>query len=105
MIVNDYCCINCWSCGNYFYPAWLFDMEKQKISLLHEYHYDKVSEEDKEVFCALTGKGVLIIGIGMIITAVIVAITDSPWSFIVFAIGFVIGMRKIVCAEYRYNKF
>ena len=79
--------------------------KKQKISLLHEYHYDKVSEEDKGVFCALTGKGVLIIGIGMIITAVIVAITDSPWSFIVFAIGFVIGMRKIVCAEYRYNKF
>lgn len=30
VIVNDYCCINCWSCGNYFYPAWLFDMEKTK---------------------------------------------------------------------------
>ena len=25
--------------------------KKEKISLLHEYHYDKVLEEDKKAFC------------------------------------------------------
>ena len=78
--------------------------KKQKISLLHDYHYDKVSAEDKEAFCALSGKGVLTIGVSMLITATIIGITDSPWSFIVFAIGYVIGMRMLVYAGYRYNR-
>ena len=78
--------------------------KKQKISLLHEYHYDKVSVEDKEAFCALSGKGVLTIGVSMIITAFIIGITDSPWSFIAFAIGFVMGMRMIICAGLKYNQ-
>ena len=78
--------------------------KKQKISLLHEYHYDKVSAENKEVFCALSGKGVVTIGVGMIITAVIIGITDSPWSFIVFAIGFVIGMIMLAYAGRKYNQ-
>ena len=78
--------------------------KKQKISLLHDYHYDKVSAEDKEAFCALSGKGVLTIGVSLLITAIIIGITDSPWSFIVFAIGFVVGMRMLVYAGYRYNR-
>ena len=78
--------------------------KKQKINLLHDYHYDKVSEEDKEAFCALSGKGVLIIGVSMLITAAIIGITDSPWSFIVFAIGFVMGMRMLIMAGNRFNR-
>ena len=77
---------------------------KQKITLLHDYHYDKVSTEDKEAFCELAGKGVLIIGVSLLITALIIGITDSPWSFIVFAIGFVLGMRMLIMAENRYNR-
>ena len=30
--------------------------KKERISLLHQYHYDKVSEEDKKAFCAVSGK-------------------------------------------------
>ena len=29
--------------------------KKERISLLHEYHYDKVSKEDKKIFCAISG--------------------------------------------------
>ena len=76
--------------------------KKQKITLLHDYHYDKVS--DKEAFCALSGKGVLTIGVSLLITAIIIGITDSPWSFIVFAIGFVAGMRMLIMAGNRYNR-
>ena len=78
--------------------------KKQKITLLHDYHYDKVSAEDKEAFCVLSGKGVLTIGVSLLITAVIIGITDSPWSFIVFFIGFVAGMRNLFIAEKRYNQ-
>lgn len=29
--------------------------KKEKISILHDYHYDKVSEVDKKAFCTLSG--------------------------------------------------
>ena len=78
--------------------------KKEKISLLHDYHYDKVSEEDKKAFCALSGGGVLVMGIGMFITAVIVGITDASWSFIAFAIGFFVGLGMLIYAGSRYNR-
>ena len=78
--------------------------KKEKISLLHDYHYDKVSKEDKKAFCALSGGGVLVMGIGMFITAVIVGITDASWSFIAFAIGFFVGSGMLIYAGSRYNR-
>ena len=33
------------------YMVW----KKEKISLFHDYHYDKVSEEDKTAFCTISG--------------------------------------------------
>ena len=45
------------------YMVW----KKEKISLFHDYHYDKVSEEDKKAFCTISGIGVVLIGIGLFI--------------------------------------
>ena len=78
--------------------------KKEKISLLHEYHYDKVSEEDKKVFCTISGIGVLVIGIGMFIAAVLTAITYSMWSYIAFVIGFAVGLVMLIYAGIRYNR-
>lgn len=74
------------------------------ITLLHDYHYDKVSAEDKKAFCTLSGVGVLVIGVGIFITGILIEITDSPWSFIAFAIGFVLGLGMLICAGIRYNR-
>ena len=62
--------------------------KKGKITLLHSYHYDKVSPSDKKVFCKISGWGVIFIGIGLLVTAIIIGITDSALSFIAFALGF-----------------
>lgn len=78
--------------------------KKECISLLHDYHYDKVSAEDKKAFCTVSGLGILIIGIGMLFTAVIIAITESLWSFIPFAAGFMTGLVMLICAGLRYNR-
>ena len=56
--------------------GWLI-WKKEKISILHEYHYNRVTEEDKKVFCTLSGIGVFIIGIGLVITAVVLGITNG----------------------------
>ena len=77
--------------------------KKERISLLHEYHYDKVSEEEKRSFCKISGWGILIMGIGLVITAVVIRITSSPWSFLVFAASFVMGLGFLIYAGKKYN--
>lgn len=78
--------------------------KKEKISLLHEYHYDKVSENDKKVFCTLSGIGIIMVGLGILATGVILVLTDSPWSLIAFGSGFVIGMILLIYAGRKYNR-
>lgn len=77
--------------------------KKEKISLFHDYHYDKVSVEDKKAFCTISGIGVVLIGIGFLITAIIIGITNSMWSFVFFVVGFVIGLIMLIYAGIRYN--
>ena len=82
------------------YLIWI----KEKISLLHDYHYNKVSEEDKKIFCTISGIGVLIIGVGLIVSAALAVIIDSPLSKIPFVVGFVIGIVMLIYAGIRYNR-
>lgn len=89
--------------GIIFIVLGYFVWKKERISLFHSYHYDKISKEDKKAFCAISGGGVIVIGIGLLITGVIVAMTDSAWSFIAFAIGFLVGLAMLVYAGLRYN--
>lgn len=78
--------------------------KKEKITLLHSYHYEKVSPSDKKVFCKISGWGVVSIGIGLLVTAVIIGITDSVLSFIAFALGFVAGLVLLIYAGAKYNR-
>lgn len=78
--------------------------KREKITLLHSYHYDKVSPSDKKVFCKISGWGVIFIGIGLLATAIIIGITDSALSFIAFALGFVVGLALLIYAGVKYNR-
>lgn len=78
--------------------------KKELITLLHSYHYDKVSSSDKKVFCKISGLGVIFIGIGLLVTAIIICITDSASSFIAFALGFVVGLVLLIYAGIKYNR-
>lgn len=77
--------------------------KKEKITLLHDYHCKYVSEEDKSAFCALSGIGVILIGIGSLISGLLIAITESAWSFMAFVIGFLIGISLLIHAGRRFN--
>lgn len=78
--------------------------KKQKISLLHDYHYDKVSEENKPAFCKLSGIGVTLVGLGIFVTAVFIGITNSVWSFLAFIVGFVAGITLLIYSGRKYNR-
>ena len=77
--------------------------KKEQITLLHNYHYDKVEKNNKKAFCTMSGIGVIIIGIGISVTGVIVYITDSALSFIPFGIGFAVGLTLLIMAGRKYN--
>lgn len=83
--------------------GWLI-WKKEKITLLHDYHVDKVSQENKPTFCKLSGIGVFIMGISLLITTVILGITDSTLSFISFAVGFIAGISMLIIAGQKYNR-
>ena len=78
--------------------------KKEKITLLHSYHYEKVSPSDKKAFCKISGWGVISIGIGLLVSAVIIGITDSVLSFIAFALGFAAGLVLLIYAGAKYNR-
>lgn len=72
--------------------------------MIHSYHYDKVSSSDKKIFCKISGWGVIFIGIGLLVTAIIIGITDSALSFIAFVLGFVVGVVLLIYAGVKYNR-
>ena len=78
--------------------------KKEKISILHDYHVNKVSPENKKAFCKMSGVGLIAIGIGLLITAVILGITDSAYSFICFAVFFAVGLCLLIAAGMKYNR-
>lgn len=87
----------------FIYLGWMI-WKKGKNTLLHSYHYDKVSPGDKKVFCKISGWGVIAIGIGLLVTALIIAITDSALGFVAFAAGFVVGLALLIYAGAKYNR-
>ena len=83
--------------------GWLM-WKKEMMTILHDYHVDKVSPENKKAFCKLSGISLVVIGIGLLITAVILGITDSAYSFICFAVCFAAGLFALIYAGMKYNR-
>ena len=78
--------------------------KKEKIGLLHDYHVDRVAPENKAAFCRLSGIGLVLIGAGLAVTAVLLALTNSAASFISFAAGFAAGLALLITAGVKYNR-
>ena len=83
--------------------GWLI-WKKERIDLLHDYHRHRVSAEDKKRFCALCGMGVCVIGIGMLLTAVLFAVTGKLWSLFAFVGGFLVGIVMLIWTIGKYNR-
>lgn len=77
--------------------------KREKINVLHSYHYRNVSPANKKVFCKMTGQGLILIGSGLLITGIVISKTQSVYSFIAFAVGFISGITLLINAGSKYN--
>lgn len=87
-----------------FFILGFFVWKKEKINLVHSYHYTKVSEEDKKYYTEQIGKSLIVISIGLVLTGITEFITTSPYSWIFFSVFFVLAFIKMSKAQKKYNK-
>ena len=81
------------------------------ISSLHSYHRHRVSEEDRIPFGKQVGLGTIIIGVGIIIFSVMLAVTlyteNNIFTLIgtaVLIVGIIMGLVISFKAMIKYNK-
>jgi hypothetical protein len=82
--------------------GWLI-WKKQKMNLIIRYHCDKVREENKEAYCKLAGIGVLLMGLGFLLSGIFTVFFQSVFTFIPMAAGLVIGIALLISAVVKYN--
>ncbi|MEG1800627.1 MAG: DUF3784 domain-containing protein [Oscillospiraceae bacterium] len=77
--------------------------KNQQISLIHEYHYKKVSDDDKAPYTAAMGKNLILMGAGIIAAGVIDYFTKTGYGWAAFALCFVVGFVGMMKAQKKYN--
>ena len=77
--------------------------KKQKITLIHSYHYEKVKEENIELYTKGIGQGIIIIGMGCAFTGIFNYICNSSGGWIFFGLAFFYGMLIIIKTQNKYN--
>ena len=76
--------------------------KKQKVSILHDYHYKNVKKSDIPAYTRQVGIGLLIIGCGIIITGLLNLANSSLW-WISLVAGIIIGLIILYKAQKKYN--
>lgn len=76
--------------------------KKQKVSLVHEYHYKNVKKDDIPAYTRLLGIGLILIGAGICITGVFNLFESSFW-WIPMLVGFIAGLLVMNKAQKKYN--
>ena len=76
---------------------------KEKINVMHDYHYTKVKEKDKKAYTSVMGKAMILMGIGMTISGVIGVFTVSVKSGIPACVTFVAGLCIMIYGQIKYN--
>lgn len=84
--------------------SWLV-WKKEKIELVNVTSRDKVSEENRKPFCAAIGKGLLIMGMGTLLSTVLFPVLESAWAILLpIWVSYTIGIAIMVRACIRYNR-
>ena len=76
--------------------------KKQRVSILHDYHYQHVKKEDIPAYTKQMGIGLIVIGAGISLTGLLDLVHTSVWWIPLLA-GFVLGIAVLYRAQKKYN--
>ena len=76
--------------------------KKQKISILHDYHYKNVAEEDIPAYAKTMGIGLIIVGGGICLSGLVNLFESVLW-WVPMLIGFVVGIAVMGKGQKKYN--
>ncbi len=76
--------------------------KKQRISLLHDYHYKNVKKEKIPAYTRQMGTGLILAGAG-IIGAGLLDLAYSPLWWVSLSAGIIAGLAVIFRAQKKYN--
>ncbi len=81
--------------------------KKEKITLMHTYHYKNIKEEDKSKYCEEIGKNIISLGITCLLfgTLIFRELSKSKEIFLVvlFLIIFVLNFYRLSKIQKKYN--
>lgn len=89
--------------GLLFLILGLLIWKKQKITLIHDYHYYNVKAEDKKAYTEKMGKATVFMSVGMFPTGIINFLTATKYGWVCFGISFGGGLLLMIRAQYKYN--
>lgn len=75
---------------------------KRMLSVLHDYHYKNVKQEDIPAYTRQIGLGLILIGCGCVGMGVL-NLVSSPFWWLPMALGFVLGLTVMLRAQKKYN--
>ncbi len=78
--------------------------KNQRMDLIISYHCDKVSEENKQAYCTLAGFGLLVMGIGLLVSGICAVFIRSAFVFVPMTAGLVLGITLLISAIVKYNR-
>ncbi|WP_440895394.1 DUF3784 domain-containing protein [Amphibacillus sp. Q70] len=73
--------------------------KRDKITLIHSYHYTNVTKENQKAYTEKMGKALIVMSIGMFLTGIVNYITNTAYGWLCFAIFFVAGLMLILKAQ------
>ena len=76
---------------------------KQKISLLHDYHYQYVKREDIPAYTRQVGMGLVTVGAGISVAGLLDLVLSPLW-WVPLAAGIILGLILLIRAQRKYNR-
>ena len=73
--------------------------KKQKVSLIHEYHWKKLNKEKIPAYTKRVGIGMLILGTGVTITGIGLLFSESALVWAPLTVGIIAGIIVLISSE------
>lgn len=80
-----------------------FIWKKERIDMIHTYHYKNVSEADKPAYCKAIGQAMLLMALAMIATGLVGLVVDDAWPGLLMMALIGLGFVGMYRAQKKYN--